>query len=560
MTQWWQDAVVYQVYLRSFADGNGDGTGDLDGLRSRLPYLADLGIDAIWVNPWYVSPLADGGYDVADYRRIDPRFGSVADVEALVRDAHTLGIRVIADIVPNHTSSEHEWFQAALRDGPGSAARARYWFRPGRGENGDEPPNDWESVFGDLAWTRVEEADGSAGEWYLHIFDAGQPDLNWSNPEVAAEFLDILRFWFDRGIDGFRIDVAHGLIKDPDLPDMGAVLLAPDAASEPGDHPHWDREEVHEVYRAWRKLADSYDPPKVFVGEVWVDSPERLARYRRDDELHTAFDFGFAEPGWNPAGVRRAVDTVLTRARHGSSQSPATWVLSNHDIVRHVTRLGLPGVGTSAGASQEAPDTGTLPDQFHARPAEVDLVAGRRRARAAAMLMLALPGSAYLYQGEELGLEELLDIPPERRDDPIFRRTGGERLGRDGCRVPLPWTRSGPSFGFGDGEPWLPQSPDWGEISVAAQEADPHSMLTLYRQALRLRRELSALGAGNMRWDPGAGEGDLLTLHRDPGFTCSVNFGPDPVEIAPDGEPVLSSLPLTKDGMLPGESAVWLVR
>lgn len=560
MNEWWQDAVVYQVYVRSFADGDGDGTGDVAGLRSRLPYLERLGVDALWVNPWYLSPLADGGYDVADYRRIDPRFGTVEEVEALIADAHTLGIRVIADIVPNHTSTRHAWFQQALSDGPGSAARERYWFRPGRGPDGDEPPNDWFSVFGQGAWERVTEPDGSPGEWYLHLFDTSQPDLNWQHPDVRREFLDVLRFWFDRGIDGFRIDVAHGLVKDPALPDLGVTERQVLGTDNPANHPHWDRDDVHEIFREWRSLADSYDPPRTFVGEVWVDDPERLAMYRRPDELHGVFDFDFAKPGWDAGRVRAAVDTV--RAAAGSS--PATWVLSNHDVARHVTRFGIVTDDVEADSDQDAgygSPNDAIPPQLHAHRAEVDVERGRRRARAMALLELALPGSAYVYQGDELGLDEVLDLPDARRDDPVFFRTEGELLGRDGCRVPLPWEPSGPSLGFGSGEAWLPQPESWAALAASAQEADPRSMLWLYRHALRLRRELTALGAGEMEWGEIPGRENVLVLRREPGFTCIVNFDDSPVPLPADsGEVVLATEEPTHDGLVAPESAAWLVK
>jgi alpha-glucosidase len=539
---WWREAVTYQLYIRSFADGNGDGLGDLAGIRDRLPYIASLGVDAIWVNPWYPSPQADGGYDVADYRDIYPPFGTLDDAVALIREAHDLGLRVLLDIVPNHTSDEHPWFQAALAAGPGSSERDRYIFRPGKGPNGDQPPNDWLAVFGGSAWERITEPDGTPGEWYLHLFDPRQPDLNWDNQEVRQEFLDILRFWFGRGADGFRIDVAHGLVKQQDLPDVGHdpehVLAPPDRP----DHPHWDRPEVHEVYREWRTLADSYDPPRVFVAEAWVSSPQRLAAYLRPDELHTAFDFDFLRSPWHARELRRTASASL--AAHDAVGAPVMWVLSNHDTIRHVTRLGRPQA-----------DGPRNPFRSTAGPTDVEL--GRRRARAAALLELALPGGVYLYQGEELGLEEVEDLPEDLLQDPTWERSGRTERGRDGARVPMPWSASGPSLGFGTTAPWLPQPPSWAQLSVEAEEGDPASMLSMYRDALRLRRELPALGAGSgsdVRWLDLAD--DVLGFARDPGFVCMVNTGTVPVAL-PVGDLVLTSCPLD-DGRLPPDTAAWI--
>jgi alpha-glucosidase len=539
---WWRGAVTYQLYIRSFADGNGDGLGDLAGIRRRLPYLAGLGVDAIWVNPWYPSPQADGGYDVADYRDIHPPFGTLEEALGLIEEAHRLGLRVLLDIVPNHTSDEHPWFTAALAAGPGSPERARYIFRRGRGDDGSLAPNDWRSVFGGPAWERVTEPDGSPGEWYLHLFDPKQPDLDWSNPQVREEFLDILRFWFDRGADGFRIDVAHGLVKQEGLPDLGIdhehVMTPPDRP----DHPHWDRPGVHDIYREWRALADSYDPPRVFVAEAWVSSPERLAAYLRPDELHTAFDFDFLRSPWSAAELRQAA--VRSLEAHDSVGAPVMWTLSNHDITRHVSRLGRAEIGGSV-------------ELFRKRsgPVEVDL--GRRRARALLLLELALPGGVYLYQGEELGLEEVDDLPDDLLQDPTWERSGHTERGRDGCRVPLPWTKTGPSLGFGSGPGWLPQPAAWPQLSVEAQEEDPASMLTLYRTALRLRRSTPALGAGtgaDVRWSD-LGD-DVVAFSREPAFTFVLNVGSEPVQL-PQGRVLVASGSLD-DGRLPTDTAVWL--
>ncbi|MEU7489125.1 glycoside hydrolase family 13 protein [Streptomyces sp. NPDC042319] len=538
---WWRDAVIYQVYIRSFADGNGDGIGDIAGIRSRLPYLKSLGVDAIWINPWYESPQADHGYDVADFRAIDPRFGTVEEAEALIEEAHAAGIRVIPDIVPNHTSDQHAWFRAALTAGPGSPERERYVFRDGRGPDGAEPPNDWRSCFGGRAWTRVPD-----GQWYLHLFAPEQPDLNWDHPDVLAEFEDILRFWFRRGVDGFRIDVAHGLVKHPELPDLPALPAPADRIpGEHLDHPHWDRDEVHEIYRAWRRVADEFPGDRAFVAEAWADTPERLAAYVRRDGLHTAFNFDFLMASWDAKELRAVIDHSL--AMLGAVGAPATWVLSNHDVVRHPSRYGRKVVKKWVANETYRPE------------GPLDLALGTRRARAAALLMLALPGGAYVYQGEELGLPEVEDLPEAVLQDPTWERSGHTDRGRDGCRVPIPWSGDRPPYGFGPddaaGEPWLPQPPLWRELSVAAQEGDEHSMLALYRRALRIRRDHPALGDGTMTWlDTPAG---VLAFQREPGFLCLVNLSAEPYPLPEHEEVLLASGPLA-DGRLAPDQAVWL--
>ncbi len=543
---WWREAVVYQVYIRSFADGNGDGIGDIAGLRSRLTYLQELGVDAIWINPWYRSPMVDAGYDVEDYREIDPLFGSMADAEALIADCHALGIRVIVDLVPNHTSSRHAWFQAALAAAPGSPERARYWFRPGRGAEGELPPNDWRSRFGGSAWTRVTEADGSPGEWYLHLFAPEQPDLNWDHPEIAQEFLSILRFWLDRGVDGFRIDVAHGLVKDPALPDLGERAVREDEPGPPDttDHPYWDRDELSDIYREWRRVADSYAGDRMFVAEAWVSDPHRLARYLDGDVLHTAFNFHFLDCAWAAPALRATIDETL--AAHVRVHAPSTWVLSNHDVTRHRSRYGSRLAGALG-------DSGGL--------SEVDLALGERRARAAALLLLALPGSAYVYQGEELGLWEA-PIPEQAIQDPEFARTGRTR---DGCRVPMPWSGEVAPFGFSPAgsdvaAPWLPQPAEWASVSAEREAADADSMLALYRRALALRRSLRALGDGELSWALEAPEG-VLAFTREPGFQLIVNLSEAPVPLPAGWRVLLASCELADGGTaLPVDGAVWLER
>jgi alpha-glucosidase len=531
--RWWRHAVTYQVYLRSFADGNGDGTGDVAGLRSRLAYIRSLGVDAIWINPWYESPLHDGGYDVADYRRIDPRFGTLEEATALMREAKEIGLRVMLDLVPNHTSSEHRWFEEAMASPPDSPARHRYHFRPGRGPDGSRPPNNWRSVFGGPAWSRAPD-----GEWYLHLFDVSQPDLNWANDQVRAEFVDIIRFWLDRGASGFRVDVANALDKDPLYPDVASDRDHMIIAAEGPDHPFWDRDLLHEVVREWRDVIDEY-PGTMLVAEAWVASWDRLALYLRPDEYHQAFDFRFMLLPWDPEVMREAIATALTGA--ATVGSVPTWVLSNHDVVRHVTRYGLESV----------PDARDWLLEGHR--SLLDEETGLRRGRAATLLMLGLPGSAYLYQGEELGLPEVHDLPIEVLDDPVWARSGHKQKGRDGCRVPIPWNKDGSSFGFGVDGSWLPQPEEWGGLSVEAQDGVPGSTLEMYRTALRLRSE-HLVGDESLEWVESGPT--TMTFRRGSGVTVVVNFGQDPVAL-PEGEVLVSSRDL-RDGMLPADSAAWV--
>jgi alpha-glucosidase len=527
---WWRDAVVYQVYVRSFADANADGIGDLAGVRERLPYLHDLGVDALWFNPWYPSPGADAGYDISDYRSIDPAFGTLQEAEGLIAEARALGIRTIVDIVPNHISNEHPWFQAALRSRPGSPERARFWFRPGKGPNGEEPPNGWQSIFGGSAWTRVGD-----GEWYLHLFAPEQPDLNWTHEDVWAEHEEVLRFWFDRGAAGVRIDSAALLVKDPTLGEE-----RPDAA--PGEHPFTDRDALHDVYRRWRVVADSYDEPRMLVGEVWLPDADRFARYLRADELHTAFNFDFLGCPWNAGRMRGSIDSAL--AAHAPVDAPATWVLSNHDVTRPVTRYGRDD--TSFAFESKRAGTPT------------DLDRGLRRARAAALLAMALPGSLYVYQGEELGLPEVEDIPGDRKQDPMWLRSGGVDPGRDGCRVPIPWSGEAPPYGFspaGAAPPWLDQPDDWASLTVEAESSHPDSMLSLYRTGLGIRKQ-KPWGDGEFRWIP-AGD-DVLAFARGDEFACFVNFGATPVALPADAEILIASNDL-EGGAVQQDTTVWLL-
>ncbi|MDT0412125.1 MULTISPECIES: glycoside hydrolase family 13 protein [Streptomyces] len=536
---WWREAVIYQVYPRSFADANGDGMGDLAGVRARLPHLRDLGVDAVWLSPFYASPQADAGYDVADYRAVDPMFGDLHDADGLLREAHALGLRVIVDLVPNHSSDQHEWFKRALAEGPGSPLRERYHFRAGRGENGELPPNDWESVFGGPAWTRTAD-----GEWYLHLFAPEQPDFNWEHPAVHDEFRSVLRFWLDMGVDGFRIDVAHGLVKAPGLPDVGGaeqVKLLGNGAT-----PYFDQDGVHEIYRSWRRVLDEYDGARVFVAEAWTPTVERTAHYVRPDELHQAFNFQYLSTDWSAPALREVIDRTLAAMRPVGA--PATWVLSNHDVTRHTTRFGNPpGLGTQL----RTPG---------------DRALGLRRARAATLLMLGLPGSAYLYQGEELGLPDVVDLPDEVRQDPSYFRAAGQDGFRDGCRVPLPWTREGSSYGFGSGGSWLPQPAEWGGLSVEAQTGAAGSTLEFYRAALALRRAQPALGAGTEVTWLDAPEG-VLALRREAAdgrpVVVTAHTGSAPVTVPSPGEALLSSgdtLPVADEAgnvVLAPDTTVW---
>jgi alpha-glucosidase len=541
---WWRTAVVYQLYIRSFADGDGDGVGDIAGIRERLGHIARLGVDAIWITPWYPSPMADAGYDVADYRDVDPTFGTLDDARALIGEAHDAGLRLILDLVPNHTSSRHPWFLEALAAGPGTGARERYLFRDGR-DGGGRPPNDWRSVFGGPAWTRVTDGDGHPGQWYLHLFAPEQPDLNWADPGVRAAFEDTLRFWFDLGVDGFRIDVAHGLAKAPGLPDLGyderdggrsGLLLAEDV----DDHPHWDLDAVLDVYRSWRAIADGYGG-RTFVAEAVVGAPHRVARYVRRDTLHTAFNFAFMKSPWDVGALRAVIDETFDAL--GAVGAPATWVLSSHDETRVVTRYGRADTAARDLSVERAEPT--------------DLALGTRRARAAALLLLALPGGAYVFQGEELGLAHVEDLPAEVLQDPMVARSGGAVRGRDGCRVPLPWSGQAPPFGFGPPgcSPWLPQPAAWRELTVEAQDADPGSTLALYRRVLALRRSEPRLAGDAFRWLP-APTGVLL-FERGPGLWCAVNLGDRPWALPTGSRVLVASAPLDASG-LQADGAAWL--
>ncbi|WP_457967556.1 glycoside hydrolase family 13 protein [Arthrobacter sp. D1-29] len=552
---WWRQAAVYQIYPRSFADSNGDGLGDIRGVTTKVPYLKSLGIDAVWLSPFYPSALADGGYDVDDYRNVDPKLGTLEDFDEMAAALHDAGIKLIVDIVPNHSSNRHEWFKEALAAPKGSPARDRYIFRDGHGENGELPPSDWVSVFGGPTWERITEPDGTPGQWYFHIFAKEQPDFNWDNQEVRADFLKTLRFWSDRGVDGFRIDVAHALTKNlegalPTRADLEVKGTRADAFND-GSHPYWDRNEVHDIYAEWRKLFNEYNPPRTAVAEAWVHT-DRRARYASPEGLGQAFNFDLLQADFNAARFRTIITKNLAEA--AASGASSTWVFSNHDVVRHATRYGLNATAAAAESGVMAGQAGKQWLLDGGRQEDVNVELGLRRARAASLLMFALPGSAYLYQGEELGLQEVgSEIPDSERQDPAFFRNKGVEIGRDGCRVPLPWTAEGPSFGFGDGGAHLPQ-PEW----LAAYAADSQagidgSTLELYRAALRLRRELQA--AEDLEWVETVNP-EVLHFKRPGGWQSITNFGETPADLPP-GTVLVSSAPL-EQGKLPANTTAWL--
>ncbi|QZH60009.1 glycoside hydrolase family 13 protein [Mycolicibacterium farcinogenes] len=515
MRRWWADAVFYQVYPRSFADSDGDGVGDLDGVSARLDYLAALGVDALWLNPVMVSPMADHGYDVADPRDVDPLFGGLDALDRLLAAAHDRGIRITMDLVPNHTSSAHPWFVEALAD---PWRRDRYIFRDGRGPRGDAPPNNWVSVFGGPAWTRVTEPDGSPGQWYLHLFDPAQPDLNWNHPEVFEDLEKTLRFWLDRGVDGFRIDVAHGMAKPPELPDMAVTDTALLRNSD--DDPRFDNDSVHDIHRFIRTVLDDY-PDAVAVGEVWVHGNERFARYLRPDELHLGFNFRLVQADFDAGAVHDAIDNAVAAANLAGATP--TWTLSNHDVEREVTRYG----GGTRGLAQ---------------------------ARAMALVMLALPGAVFVYNGEELGLPNV-DLPDEVLQDPVWERSGHTERGRDGCRVPMPWSGNAPPFGFSStADTWLPMPAEWAALTVQRQQVDPSSTLQFYRRAFELRAGRAEFTGSRIELTTAD---DVLTLRREGGLTCVLNTGSEPAPLPP-GQILLSSAEFVA-GSLPPDAAAWVV-
>lgn len=538
--RWWRSSAIYQIYPRSFKDSSGDGIGDLPGITSELHSLAELGVDAVWLSPFYKSPQKDGGYDVTDYCDVDPIFGTLDDFDDMVDKAKELDLKVIIDLVPNHCSNQHVMFQAALHAAPYSPEREMFIFRDGQGENGEFPPNNWQSHFEGSAWTRVVEAEGHHGQWYLHLFDTSQPDWNWDNPKVHEEFERVLRFWLDRGVSGFRVDVAHALVKKAGLPDWGGRADGNSIPGFPGeDAPMFGQEEVHEIYRSWRKIVDSYDGDRILCAEANVDPLRRMANWVREDEMQQAFNFSYLHAGWNADQLRTVISKSLDA--FDSVKAPTTWVLSNHDGIRHATRFGVDWHGDGIGPNDPQPN----------------VALGLSRARAASLLMLALPGGVYLYQGEELGLPDNTMIPPEYRQDPSFFRSHGERIGRDGCRVPLPWTREDEAFGFSaTGTSWLPQPEDWDEYSREAQRESEDSTLSLYKKALRIRKELK-LGAGSFAWVPEHAFGNPVVFANND-ILVIMNMSNDTVEI-PFLPVVVGSEPgAGENGWLKPNQTVWL--
>ncbi|GAA5230489.1 glycoside hydrolase family 13 protein [Arthrobacter cryoconiti] len=551
---WWRQAAVYQIYPRSFSDSNGDGLGDLPGVSARMDYLSDLGIDAIWLSPFYPSALADGGYDVDDYRNVDPRLGTLTDFDVMMDAAHTAGIRVIVDVVPNHSSNRHVWFKAALASAPGSPERERYHFLDGLGADGELPPSDWPSHFGGGAWTRVVEQAGpkagELGQWYLHLFATEQPDFNWDHPEVRDDFHATLRFWADRGVDGFRVDVAHGLAKDMTLPLRSKPTLEIVVAD--GSDPLFDRDQVHEIFAGWRAVLDEYDPPKAAVAEAWVPFTERRLKYARSTELGQAFNFDLLQAHFDASEFRTIVQKCLSEAEGSGASS--TWVFSNHDVVRHASRYALPDDSTHADLEAWLLADGAIPVP--------DLTRGVRRARAATLFMLGLPGSAYLYQGEELGLFEVADLPASVLADPTWSRTANKVKGRDGCRVPLPWTAAGPNFGFG-ATPWLPQPKWFGALAADVQDGVAGSTLEMYRAALRLRRELQS--DESLEW-LSLPDASVVHYRRPNGWEVLTNFsssaaplpsGVDPSKVVLSSS-IKESSPAEAAALIPGETTLWL--
>jgi alpha-glucosidase len=541
--EWWRTAVIYQIYPRSFADGNGDGIGDLVGTTARLESLKSLGIDAIWFSPFFKSPQKDAGYDVADYKTIDPLFGTNEEFYELLAKAHSLGLRIIVDIVPNHSSDQHELFQAALKAAPGSPEREMYVFRDGKGANGELPPNNWESVFGGNAWTRITEADGTPGQWYLHIFDSSQPDFNWENQKVKDFFEGVLSFWLDKGVDGFRIDVAHGLVKEVGLPDVKVeathVVGEKDRETE---HPFWGQEGVHEIIRGWRELLNRYDD-RAMCAEAWVLPISRMAKWVRPDEYHQTFNFGYLETPWDRDALEKVV--IESLREFGKVGAPSTWVLSNHDTIRHTSKYGVPNLplhGMGIGPNSEQPDEAI----------------GLRKARAASAFMLGLPGGAYIYQGEELGLPEHTMLEGKYRQDPTWFRTNGERVGRDGCRVPLPWeANGGPSFGFNTtGKSWLPAPESFKRYARDAQEGVPGSTLELYKRLIKERKEF-AMGSGEFRFAPEYSSDSTLGYINN-GVLVISNFGPDSVNIPAGKLLVTTQHDLNVEGVLEHDQTAWI--
>ncbi len=541
--QWWRTAVIYQVYPRSFSDSNNDGLGDIRGVINRLDYLKELGVDAIWMSPHYPSPQADAGYDVSDYFDVNPDYGTLADFDELIEQAHDRDIKIIIDVVPNHSSDRMKQFQDALKAGPNSPERDMYIFRYSEGKR----PNNWGSMFGGPAWTAVETLTNNEADrnwWYLHLFAPEQPDFDWNHSAVHELFKQYFRFWCDRGVDGFRVDVAHGLIKADGLPDddIGPDRWVEDEYADQSVGPFWDQPGVHDVYREWRKVLDEYGRDRMLVAEAWL-SPEREALYVREDEMSQQFNFNYLKANWHPSKVRAAIkEPIEANAKVGA---PVTWVMSNHDVVRATTRYGYqPQINTEHGIGFDDP--------------QPDRELGLARAKGMAVFTMGLPGSMYIYQGEELGLPEVTDLPDESRQDPTWLRSGHQVRGRDGCRVPIPWEANAPHFGFGTGDTWLPQPDYFGEFAADIQDDYPDSTLNLYRRVLKLRRELD-LGSGEVEWvDLG---NEAVVAIRNRGVLLVLNMSADTVEVRDVSKVIASSCDVAvADGVatVPANCGVWL--
>ena len=502
-SDWWRKAIIYQIYPRSFQDSDGDGVGDLKGIDERLPYLVELGVDAIWLSPIFLSPMADFGYDIADYTAVDPLFGTLADFDALLQSAHGLGLKVLLDLVPNHTSDRHAWFKES-RSSRNNPKRDWYIWRDPAPDGG--PPNNWLSEFGGSAW----ELDRTTGQYYYHAFLSAQPDLNWRNFEVRNAMFDVMRFWFKRGVDGFRIDVLWHLIKDDQFRDN-----PPNPGFRAGDPPHnaflpiynADRPEVHTIASELRKVADEFGD-RLLIGEIYLPLEKLMSYYGKDLEgVQLPFNFGLLSAPWNAPALKKLIDDYDAAIPPGAWPN---WVLSNHDRPRIATRVG--------------------PDQ----------------ARIAAMLLLTLRGTPTIYYGDELGMEQVA-IAPDQVRDPFEKNVPGLGLGRDGCRTPMQWDGSAHA-GFSARTPWLPLAPNFETTNVEEEQHDADSMLQLYRALLALRRNHEGLALGDYR--PLAAKGELLLFvrhHEEDRLMVALNLGGEPVAVdLPtghlDGRVLLSTL------------------
>jgi alpha-glucosidase len=552
---WWRQAAIYQIYPRSFKDSNADGIGDIKGITSKIDYLKSLSLDAVWLSPFYPSELADGGYDVADYRNVDPRLGTLKDFDKMLKALHKADISVFVDIVPNHSSNMHPWFQEALKSEPGSPARNRYIFRDGRGKNGEIAPSDEISHFAPSAWTRTTNADGTPGQWYMHLFAPEQPDFNWDNREVQLDFLKTLRFWADRGVDGFRVDVAHAMKKDFKRLHIAKKSMNAFKIAQDGTDILFDRNETHEIFREWRQVFNEYNPPRVAVAEAYVHAKRRML-YARPDELGQAFNFDLLGEDFDARRFKKVISDNIRLAK--SEGSSSTWVLDNHDRVRHATRYGLPKKTNFI--------EWLLTD---GKSAKLDRALGLARANAATMMLLALPGCTYIYQGEELGLFEVEDIPEKDLQDPMWFRNVVPQMvkgkvsglalihtdkGRDGCRVPLPWNSTKPSFGFGQEKSHLPQPQWFANHAVDKQDGIKGSTLSLYRDALALRKKLQT--SEELEWIPTTNP-EVIHFVRPNGWQCIMNFNAKSYKL-PAGKVVLSSAPIV-GGKIGANTTVWLI-